>query len=392
MDKRLLWLAVGSFAMSTIGFAFSGLLSLIASDIGVSVPQAGYLITVFSIAYAIGAPVLSALVGEIDRRNVLAAAMVLFVGGNFTAAASSTFFSLLNAQLMMGAAAGLFAATAQATAVALAKPDHRARAIAVVMGGTTFAVALGAPIGSLIANFWGWRGTFSAVAVVALVCATILWVQLPHGLRGARLTLRERLTAVRKPGILPSLAVTLLYLTGGFAIISYIAPLAVKGAGLPAMAIPGMLLAFGVGAVIGNLCSGYLADRIGATSVVILSLLASAAVSILIALVLRFLPHEISGPLLIALMVLWGAIGWTFPPAQGSRIAGHAPELAHLTLSLNASAIYFGIALGTVVGGRVLEFAAPSDLGFFAAAFPLLALVVLLLSERSRKLSAKLAM
>jgi predicted MFS family arabinose efflux permease len=206
------------------------------------------------------------------------------------------------------------------------------------------------------------------------------------------LTLRERLTAVRKPGILPSLAVTLLYLTGGFAIISYIAPLAVKGAGLPAMAIPGMLLAFGVGAVIGNLCSGYLADRIGATSVVILSLLASAAVSILIALVLRFLPHEISGPLLIALMVLWGAIGWTFPPAQGSRIAGHAPELAHLTLSLNASAIYFGIALGTVVGGRVLEFAAPSDLGFFAAAFPLLALVVLLLSERSRKLSAKLAM
>jgi predicted MFS family arabinose efflux permease len=391
MDKRLLWLAVGSFAMSTIGFAFSGLLSLIASDVGVSIPQAGYLVTVFSIAYAIGAPVLSTLAGKADRRHVLAAAMLMFVSGNLIAAASSTFFGLLNAQLILGAAAGLFAATAQATAVALVGPDHRARAIAVVMGGTTFAVALGAPISSLIANYWGWRGTFIAVAVLGLFCAAILWMRLPHGMHGARLTLRERLTAVRKPGILLSLAVTFFYLTGGFAIVSYTAPLAIKGAGLPAIAVPGMLLAFGVGAVIGNFCSGYLADRIGATRVVILSLLASAAVSILIALVLKLLPHEISGPLLIALMTLWGAIGWTFPPAQGSRIAGHAPEFAHLTLSLNASAIYFGIAFGTIVGGRVLEFAAPSDLGFFAAAFPLLSLVLLLVSERSRRRASPLA-
>jgi predicted MFS family arabinose efflux permease len=388
MDKRLIWLAVGSFAMSTVGFVFSSLLPAIAADAGVSVPHAGYLITAFSLAYAIGAPVLSALAGEIDRRRVLAAAMLAFVAGNVIAATSSSFSGLLAAQILMGMSAGLFAATAQATAVALAGPEHRARAIAVVVGGTTFAVALGAPAGSLIATMWGWRGTFVAIALLGLACAVILWVRLPYGMRGARLTLRERFAAVGRPGIFPSLSVTFLYLTGGFAIISYIAPLTTEGAGLPALAIPGMLLAFGIGAVVGNLASGYLADRIGATRVVVLALLTSAAVSVVIALVLKFLPPAISGPALITLMGLWGTIGWSFPPAQASRIVGFAPEVAHLTLSLNASALYFGIAAGTVVGGRVLEFAAPSDLGLVAAAFPLLALAVLMASARSRRVAA----
>lgn len=383
MDRRLVWLAVGSFAMSTVGFVFSSLLPAIARDAHISVPHAGYLITAFSLSYAIGAPVLSALAGAVDRRRVLAVTMLFFVAGNAGAALSASFETLLAAQILMGMAAGLFAATAQATAVALAGPDHRARAIAVVVGGTTFAVALGAPAGSLIAALWGWRGAFLAVALLGFVCAAILWLRLPHGVRGTSLTLRERLTAVGRPGILPSLLVTLLYLTGGFTIISYLAPLAIEGAGLPHLAMPAMLLAFGVGAVIGNMASGYIADRIGATRMVVLSLLMSAAICIVLALVLKLVPHDLSGPLLIALMVPWGIVGWAFPPAQASRIVGYAPDLAHLTLSLNASALYLGIALGTVVGGRILEYATPSDLGLAAAAFPLAALLMLWAGRRA---------
>jgi predicted MFS family arabinose efflux permease len=387
MDKRLVWLAVGSFAMSTVGFVFASLLPSIAADTNTTVPMAGYLMMTFSLAYAVGAPVLSALAGEIDRRRVLTVAMLTFVAGNLVAASSSSFATLLVAQIVMGMSTGLFAATAQATAVSLAGPEHRARAISVVVGGTTFAVALGAPLGSLIATFWGWRGTFLAIALVGLACAAILWVRLPHGLRGARLTLSERLATVNRPGILPALATTLLYLTGGFIIIAYLAPLAAD-AGLPAVALPGMLLCFGVGAVIGNLTSGYLADRLGPTRVVVLSLLMSVAVSLIIAFGLKFLPQAWSGPLLIGIMVPWGIVGWMFPPAQASRIVGYAPQLAHLTLGLNASALYFGIALGTVVGGRVLEFTTPSDLGLVAAVFPLIALAIIRASRRTPKVAA----
>lgn len=386
MDKRLFWLAVGSFAMSTVGFVFSSLLPDIAADTHISIPHAGYLITAFSLSYAIGAPVLSAFAGAVDRRRVLAVAMLVFVAGNLAAASSWSFLGLLAAQVAMGAAAGLFAATAQATAVSLVGADHRARAIAVVVGGTTFAVALGAPAGSMISTFWGWRGTFLSIAGLGLVVVAILWMRLPHGMRGTRLALSERLKAVGRPGIRPALLATFLYLTGGFTVISYIAPLAMQGAGLSHAALPAMLLAFGVGAVIGNLSSGYLADRIGATRVVVLSLLLSSAFCVAIALALKFLPSEMAGPVLIALMAPWGMIGWAFPPAQASRIVGIAPDLAHLTLSLNASAIYFGVALGTVVGGRVLEFATPSDLGLVGAAFPLVALALMGATRRSSKL------
>ncbi|MGN6536122.1 MAG: MFS transporter, partial [Mesorhizobium sp.] len=167
--------------------------------------------------------------------------------------------------------------------------------------------------------------------------------------------------------------------------ISYMAPLAMQGAGLPKMALPGMLLSFGIGAVIGNLSSGFLADRIGAGRVVVLSLLLSITMCLLIALDLKLLPHHLSGPLLIGLMLPWGIIGWAFPPAQASRVVSYAPDVAHLTLSLNASAIYFGVALGTVVGGRVLEYATPSDLGLVAGALPLAALGVMLAGRLSRR-------
>jgi predicted MFS family arabinose efflux permease len=188
--------------------------------------------------------------------------------------------------------------------------------------------------------------------------------------------------AITRPGILPSLVVTFLYLTGGFIIICYMAALA-AGAGLPVAVLPGMLLAFGIGAVAGNYASGQLADRLGATRVVVLSLLLSSAICVTLTLILQ-LPSAYAGPLLIGIMVPWGFIGWTFPPAQASRIVAHAPDLANLTLPLNASAMYFGIALGSAIGGQVLQVAPASELGVVAAGFPLVALAILFANSRRR--------
>lgn len=383
MDKRLIWLAVGAFATSTVAFVFAGLLPLISESANITVPEAGHLVTVYSLAYAIGTPVLSAITGAADRRRVIALALLTFMAGNGLAAASDSFSTLLAAQVVMGMSAGLFAATAQATAVVLAGPEHRARAVATVLGGTTFAVALGAPLASLVGNLAGWRSTFLVVAGLALICLIVLWTQLPRGLPGLKLSLSERIAAIGRPGILPSLAVTLLYLTGGFIIIAYMAPLALA-AGLPVAVLPGMLLAFGIGAVAGNYASGVLADRLGPTRMIIMALLASATICMAMSAILELLPSGLAGPLLVGIMLPWGFVGWTFPPAQASRLVGHAPELANLTLPLNVSAMYFGIAAGSFIGGRLLEVAPASELGLAAAPFPLAALVIIALTRKSR--------
>jgi len=384
MDRRLIWLALGAFATSTVAFVFAGLLPLISASAGISVSDAGHLVTAYSLAYAIGTPLLSTFAGTADRKHVIAAALLVFLVGNGLAAASDSFPTLLAAQVVMGCAAGLFAATAQATAVALAGPEHRARAVATVLGGTTFAVALGAPLASLIGNLAGWRSAYLVVAALAAFCLAMLWIGLPRGIPGIRLSLSERFMAIGRPGILPSLVVTLLYLTGGFIVIAYMAPMATEGAGLPVGVLPAMLLAFGVGAVAGNYASGQLADRLGPTRMIVAALIASSAICMAMTAVLEFLPNEIAGPLLIGIMIPWGFIGWTFPPAQASRLVGHAPELANLTLPLNASAMYFGIALGSFVGGRLLEVAPASELGLAASVFPLAALVVVALTRRGR--------
>ncbi len=180
---------------------------------------------------------------------------------------------------------------------------------------------------------------------------------------------------------------TFFYIVGGFTVICYLAPLALQGAGLSAAALPGMLLAYGIGAVVGNLSAGQLADRIGATRVVIFAIAMSTVLCLVMAAALKLLPQHLAGPVLIALMVPWGISGWTFPSAQAGRMVALAPQLAPLTLALNGSALYFGIGVGSLVGGQVLAHATPADLGIVGAVFPVLALGLLFLSGRRTRLA-----
>jgi predicted MFS family arabinose efflux permease len=383
MDKRLIWLAVGAFTISTEGFVISSLLPDIAADAGISMPLAGCLITAFALAYALGAPILATLTGDWDRRRVILATLAAFVLGNVIAALSSSFEVLLVARIVMALAAGLFAATAQATAVALVDEHHRARAIAVVVGGTTVAVAVGAPLGALLAAVAGWRGAFYAIAGFGTLAGLILAWRLPRGLTGTRLPLSARLAAAMTPGVRPVLLSTLLALVGAFTVFSYIAPLAFS-VGLGEAALPAILLGFGVGAVIGNIMGGQMADRFGATRTVAWSQLASVIFLLAFSAVPALLPDRLAGPVLIALTVPWGIVGWAFPPAQASRIVRLAPQAASLVLALNASALYLGIAIGAVVGGLTLRYGAPADLGVIAALFPLAAVAVVGLSRAPR--------
>ena len=381
MDSRLFWLALGTFAIGTEGFVISSLLPEISADTGVTIAQGGYLVLAFALAYALGAPVLASITGHRDRRLVLTGAALVFAGGNLLAGFSHTYMSLMLARIVMAFAAGLYAATAQATAVAISEPHHRARAISVIVGGTTLAVAFGAPLGALIAGFAGWRGTFLAIAGLAVVASAAIWFLLPAGLKGVRLSLADRLGVIALPGMLPALLTTVFILAGAFSVFTYIAPLAIHSVGLSAAVLPGLLLSFGIGGALGNYAGGQLADRVGATRTVFASVILATATLAFIS-VIPLLPAGIAGPALIGIMVPWGLVGWAFPPGQASRVMKLAPDAPSLALSLNGSAIYLGVALGSVVGGAVLTYGSPADLGWVGAVLGLIALAILTLSTR----------
>jgi len=383
MDIRLIWLAVGTFAIGVESFAISSLLPQIAESTGVSLTQAGYLVIAFALANAFGSPVLAALTGTADRRNILTITALLFSAGAVWAGFSAGYADLMAARILMAFSAGLYTATAQATGVAISSVDHRARAISVIVGGTTMAVAFGAPLGAFVAGLVSWRGSYFMVAGFGIIAAASIWVMLPAGLRGASLSLRQRVAAIALPGVPGALLTTLLNLTGAFTVIIYLAVVTTQSIGLPRELVPVVLLAFGVGAAVGNVVGGQLADRIGARPTVIGAAILNVIMLVGMSLVAH-LPHEIVGTAFFVLVVVWGATGWAFPPAQSSYLLSLSPTNAPLVLSLNASALYLGIASGSLIAGLVLQYGTASDLGWVGAIPPALAVVGIVVSSLLR--------
>lgn len=380
MDTRLIWLALGTFAVGVEGFVIATLLPAIAADSGVTITQAGYLVFAYAIAYAVGAPVLSALTGRFDRRPLLAVVALVFAAGALLAAMSQGYVVLLVARLVIAASAGLYAATAQAAAVTLAPAERRARAVATVVAGTTMAVALGAPIGAFLSGFAGWRGTYFAIAAVGVLTAAAIWVMLPSGIQGDRRGLGERLGVLSVPGLVPALLTILLYMTGPFAAFIYLGPVTTRLMGLDAGLLPFVMLAYGLGAALGNPLGGQLSDRIGAQATVTIAAVLNIGFLLLLG-AIPLLPQATILPAYFVFMVAWGVAGWMFVPGQVSRVVALSPSSAPLALSLNASFLYLGTALGALVGGLVLEHLPIGELGLVAAIFPAMALGVLILSR-----------
>ena len=375
MDIRLIWLEVGTFAIGAESFGISSLLPQIAESTGVTLTQAGYLVLAFALANAFGAPVLAALTGSVDRRRTLTAAALVFSAGSLGAALSQGYFDLMAARVLMAFSAGLYTATAQATGVSIVSPDHRARAISVIVGGTTMAVAFGAPLGAFVGGTLGWRGAYFMVAGFGVLAALALWIMLPSGLRGAPLSLRQRIKAIALPGVPSALLTTWLTITGAFVVIIYLAAVTTKSIGLPTSMVPAVLLTFGIGAAIGNFIGGQLADRFGPSRTILATIILMTVLMIAISEVAR-LPLTMAGPAFFVVIFLWGVAGWGFFPPQSSHLLSLSPASAPLVLSLNASALYLGIAAGSLVGGLVLQYGTVNDLGWVGALFPIVALVL----------------
>src|SRR6266850_15368 len=143
------WMAFGAFAIGTEGFMISPLLPGLANDLAVSVEQAGQLVTAFSLAYAVSSPILTALTGSLNRRTLLLLSMSTFAISNVLAWAAQSFWWLLAARILLAMSAGLFVPGANALASSIVAPQRRGRAIAVVNGGISVAIALGVPMGAL---------------------------------------------------------------------------------------------------------------------------------------------------------------------------------------------------------------------------------------------------
>ncbi|MGD0678254.1 MAG: MFS transporter [Polyangiaceae bacterium] len=380
----LYWLALGTFAIGTEGFMIAALLPTIAADIRVSVAKAGLLVSIFALAYATSSPVLTALTGRVDRRRLLIASMSLFAMLNMTAAMAHSFLALAAARVLLAFAAGIYTPNANALAGALVPAEQRGRALAVVNGGLTAAIALGVPLGAVVGERLGWRMMFVAVSVLSAIAVAGLAHGLPRGIGAPMVTasLGDRVRAVRDPRVARALAVTTVWASGSYAVYTYVAPLLYSATPLRGSQIGLALFTWGAAAGVGLFVSGNATDRLGSGVVLRASLtsliLALAGLAVVANLVT---PAEAVVPVLAA-MALWGMSSWAFFPAQQTRLIElvGVPS-APVALSLNASFMYLGFSLGAALGGFSLLHVGPRHLGFVGAVCELAALAVLLANQ-----------
>ncbi|MER6766882.1 MULTISPECIES: MFS transporter [Amycolatopsis] len=382
-NTRLVILAMGTFVLGVDGFVLPGLLANISRDLSVSVATAGQLTTVFAVAYAVGSPVIATLAGRADRRLVIGAGMSTFLGGMLLQAAGPTFGTVLAGRVVAALGAAAFQANAFAVAGVLAPAERRARAFAVIGAGSSLAAVLGVPLGLLIGQVWGWRGTLWTIAALATAAAVLAGIFVPSMTLPAT-TMRERLAVLVNPRILTLLAVSALVLAPSFLLIAYAS--AVVGISSPgsANAILVALLVNGAGFFLGNRLVGWVTDRFASLRVIAAGLGVVVVAAASLGVVQRWFV-----PTLVVLFLL-GVLGSMLFIPQQNRVFAAGGDVAAVALSLNGSMNYVGTAIGAGAGGLVLANAGPEWLGPAAALLAALVLAVALSTAPERQ-DAKLA-
>ena len=358
----------------------------IAADLHVTVQAVGQLVTVFALTYAVSSPILTALTGSFNRRRLLLLAMGAFALANLVASRATGYGPLVIARVLLAIAAGLYVPSASALAGSLVAPERRGRALAIVLGGFSLAVALGVPLGAIVGNHFGWRMTFAGVAILGAIAFFGLLVGIPSG-AGSGLhaaSIRERLAVARQAGAFPALLTTTLWGTGVYMVYTYIAPYLLGVTSLASGHIGYAIFLWGAAALVGLLGGGALVDRLGSRRVIssVLPVIALALLSLTA--IARYVGPAVALLPVLAAMIVWSAAGWSFFPAQQARLIGIAGvKNAPVILSLNASFQYLGYSAGAAFGSVVLTRGSVADLGWVGATFVLLAYTLFLATGRA---------
>ena len=379
------WLALGTFAIGTEGFMIAPLLPGMAANLRVSVWAVGQLVTVFALTYAVSSPILTALTASLERRKLLILSMTAFALANIVACAAKDYWWVMGARILLALAAGLYVPNASALAGTLVAPERRGRALAIVNGGTTVAVAFGVPLSAVVGDRLGWRATFAGVGVLAALATAGLSFGL-HRRVGSVMSVvsfRDRIAVAQRPDVLLALLVTTLWAMGAYTVYTYVALLLNATTGLKATGISAVLFLWGISAAAGVFIGGRLNDSLGARSVMIPSLVALAlAFASLSATATLLSPSSAVVPVIGAIIV-WGVAAWSFFPSQQARligIAGH--KVAPIVLSLNASFMFIGFSAGAGLGSLTVARSSVAYLGWVGAACEVAALLLLLATSR----------
>ncbi|MGW9209325.1 Cmx/CmrA family chloramphenicol efflux MFS transporter [Embleya sp. NPDC055664] len=366
-------LGLAVFAQGTSEFMLSGLLSGIADDLHVSIPTAGLLTSAFAVGMVVGAPAMALVGRRQPRRRALLFFLCVFIAAHVVGALTPNYPVLLATRVFGALANAGFWAVALVTAIDLVRPEQRARATSVVVGGVTIACVVGVPAGALLGDRWGWRAAFWAVALVSLPAVLAIARTIPNHAPPAHpdpsANTRRELRALLTRPLLSTLSVMALVQGATFCAFSYFEPVITEVTGLADGWVPIALALFGVGSFVGVTIAGRIVDR-RPTQVIGWGMAASAVGWALFA-------YTAGTPwAAITLVAIQGMLAFATGTALIARVLRLSQDTSGLSGALATSAFNIGGTLGPWLGGLTID----ANLGYRAPLATSAALMLLALT------------
>ena len=375
---------ISAFALGLAEFVPIGLTDVMAQGLCVGVEQTGAAVTTYALGATFAAPVLSALTASWSRKNVMLTTAVVFTAGSLAAAFAATLTQLLLARFIAGLGHGLFLAAASSTAARLAGPGKAGRAVAVVFGGFTLAMAIGVPLSTWLGGVVSWRPVLGAIAAFGAFGFLGLLFGMKDPVRSVpgehSDSAMQNIGMLFNRKLLAGALVTVLAYAGSFTAYTFIAPILTQVTGVTGATVSLFMLVYGITAAVGNILGGKLTDSMGVNRANIL-IISGIVVVVLGMWLLSSSP--VSMGILVALL---GMVTFAAVPALQARLIGvaeqHAPHAHGVAAGLNIAGFNSGIALGSVLGSITISHAGIVYTGISGAIVSLLGLLLLLAQIR----------
>ncbi|MBD8547177.1 MFS transporter [Sphingomonas sp. CFBP 8760] len=347
LNLPLLALATGAFGIGVTEFAPMGMLPGIASDLGVSIPAAGLLVSAYAMGVLIGAPLMTLTTGRIDRRTLLVALMGIFTLGNALSALADGYWTLMIARVVTSFNHGAFFGVGSVVAASLVPADKRAGAVAAMFTGLTVATIGGVPLATWAGEVLGWRTAFAGIAGVGAVAMLSLRLALPSLPVTQDSDMRAELRVLTRGPVLAALALTVVGASAMFTVFTYIVPILRDETHASTGFVTAMLVLYGIGLTIGNTLGGRLADR-SIDRTLVGSFATLATVLVVFAGVMHWpLPAA-------AAILIWGIASFAIVPPLQMRVMEAAADAPNLASAMNIGAFNLGNAIGAALGGGVI--------------------------------------
>lgn len=337
-----------SFALVTAEFLPNGVLTEMATGLGVTPGQAGQTVTVTAFVGLLVAPTIGLMFPRLDRRTLLVGLAVAAGTSGVLAALAPTLVLLLLARVLLGAAISAFWAMSITVVARVAGADRVGRGTMFTSAGVSLATVAGVPLGVVLSEWVDWRAAFGLVGALTIALAIPLRLLLPSVPAAQTAGLKVLAEILRRPGVLPGVVGNVFVVLGHFVAYTYIRPALERGDSLDAGQVVVLLAVFGAGGLVGNVVVGAVADRRFRTFAV------GAPVTIAAALV-AVLTVTGSSLALGASVAVWGFVFASWLIIVNVWVGRRMPDRLEAGGSLVVLGFQTGIVLAAGIGGVLLD-------------------------------------